>query len=195
MVAVAPISFFINFEPCTHLSTGVAFLFPKTTVCHGSGDCCALGGLMNFLNCSTSWSVKCRLIGPRPLLPKDQPTNSKLRLLARPGITGWAQVNGGNLVTDDEKGALDEWYVRHASFWLDLRIVTLTLGFMFRGEHRSEPALRQALLEQRKGHFWKKPASSRKNVREELRPALRGPLPSRAKSIKIRAQLEAQPDQ
>ena len=135
------------------------------------------------------------LIGPRPLLPEDQPTNSKLRLLARPGITGWAQVNGGNLVTDDEKGALDEWYVRRASFWLDLRIVTLTLGFMFRGEHRSEPALRLARLEQRRSHSWKTPASTRKVVREELRAALRGPLSSRAKSIKIRAQLEAQPDQ
>ena len=135
------------------------------------------------------------LIGPRPLLPEDQPTNSKLRLLARPGLTGWAQVNGGNLVTNDEKGALDEWYVWHASLWLDLLIVGLTLGFMFRGERRSEPALRQALLEQRKGHSWKKPASTRKIVREELGPALRGPLPSRAKSIKIRAQLEAQPDQ
>ena len=121
------------------------------------------------------------LIGPRPLLPEDQPTNSKLRLLARPGMTGWAQVNGGNLVTNDEKGALDEWYVRHASLWLDLLIVALTLGFMFRGEHRSEPALRQALLEQRKGHSWKKPAFTRKIVREELGPALRGPLPSRAK--------------
>ena len=135
------------------------------------------------------------LIGPRPLLPEDQPTNCKLRLLARPGLTGWAQVNGGNLITNDEKGALDDWYVWHASIWLDLLIVGLTLGFMFRGERRSEPALRQALLEQRKGHFWKKPAFSRKNVREELRPALRGPLRTGAKSIKIRAQLEAQPDQ
>ena len=135
------------------------------------------------------------LIGPRPLLPKDQPTNSKLRLLVRPGITGWAQVNGGNLVTDDEKGALDEWYVRRASFWLDLQIVTLTLGFMFRGEHRSEPALRLARLEQRRSHSWKTPASTRKVVREELGAALGGPLPSRAKAIKIRAQLEAQPDQ
>ena len=135
------------------------------------------------------------LIGPRPLLPEDQPMNCKLRLLARPGVTGWAQVNGGNLVTDDEKGALDEWYVRHASFWLDLRIVGLTFGFMFRGEQRSEPALKQALLEQRKSHTWKIPAATRKNVREELGPAFRGTLPSRAKSIKIRAQLEAQPDQ
>ena len=135
------------------------------------------------------------LIGPRPLLPEDQPTNSKLRLLARPGVTGWAQVKGGNLVTNDEKGALDEWYVRHASFLLDLRILGLTLGFMFRGEKRSESALQQALLEQRNGHPWKKWPATRRIVREELGPAFRGPLPSTAKSIRIRAQLDAQPDQ
>ena len=70
-----------------------------------------------------------------------------------------------------------------------------TFGFMFRGEQRSEPALKQALLEQRKSHIWKIPAATRKNVREELGPAFRGTLPSRAKSIKIRARLEAQPDQ
>jgi lipopolysaccharide/colanic/teichoic acid biosynthesis glycosyltransferase len=51
------------------------------------------------------------LIGPRPLLPQDQPANSTLRLMVRPGITGWAQINGGNLVTTEEKGALDDWYV------------------------------------------------------------------------------------
>ena len=44
LVEVAPISFFINFEPCTHLSTGEALLFPKTTVCHGLCECSALGG-------------------------------------------------------------------------------------------------------------------------------------------------------
>ena len=56
------------------------------------------------------------LIGPRPLLPQDQPINCNLRLRVRPGITGWAQINGGNLVTTEEKGALDDWYVHNASF-------------------------------------------------------------------------------
>ena len=133
------------------------------------------------------------LIGPRPLLPEDQPTNSKLRLLARPGVTGWAQVNGGNLVTNDEKGALDEWYVRHASFLLDLRIIALTLGFMFRGEKRSESALRHALLEQKKAHAWSTPPFGRKVVRDELGP-FRGPFPAKAKSIRVRTQIDAEPD-
>jgi len=84
------------------------------------------------------------LIGPRPLLPHDQPTDFGLRLTVRPGITGWAQINGGNLVTNNEKGALDDWYIRHASLWLDLRIAILTLRVLFTGERRSEQAVTEA---------------------------------------------------
>jgi len=75
------------------------------------------------------------LIGPRPLLPHDQPPDPTLRLMVRPGITGWAQVNGGKLLTVEEKNALDEWYVRNASLALDLKIVAKTLLFMLTGEH------------------------------------------------------------
>jgi lipopolysaccharide/colanic/teichoic acid biosynthesis glycosyltransferase len=70
------------------------------------------------------------LIGPRPLLPEDQPANSAVRLMVRPGITGWAQVNGGKLLTADEKQKLDKWYIQNASISLDLRIVLRTLRIM-----------------------------------------------------------------
>jgi lipopolysaccharide/colanic/teichoic acid biosynthesis glycosyltransferase len=94
------------------------------------------------------------LIGPRPLLPRDQPTNCNLRLLVRPGITGWAQVNGGKLITTEEKGALDDWYVHNASFWLDLRIALYTLAFLFTGERRFEAAVRAAnILQQANDHL------------------------------------------
>ena len=93
------------------------------------------------------------LIGPRPLLPCDQPKNSTFRLMVRPGITGWAQINGGNLITTEEKGALDDWYIHNASPWLDLRIAILTLRFMFTGERRSETAVSEAnSLQQANGH-------------------------------------------
>jgi lipopolysaccharide/colanic/teichoic acid biosynthesis glycosyltransferase len=78
------------------------------------------------------------LIGPRPLLPRDQPTNPTIRLTIRPGITGWAQVNGGTFLTPSEKDALDEWYVQNASFWLDLRIVLMTLRVMIWGQRRPD---------------------------------------------------------
>jgi lipopolysaccharide/colanic/teichoic acid biosynthesis glycosyltransferase len=84
------------------------------------------------------------LIGPRPLLPKDQPPNPTVRLSVRPGITGWAQVSGGKLLTPREKDELDEWYIRNASLWLDLRIVIKTIQVIFRGERRSERALADA---------------------------------------------------
>ena len=80
------------------------------------------------------------LIGPRPLLPHDQPTNPSIRLMVRPGITGWAQVNGGTLLTPEEKDNLDEWYISNASLWLDLRILLMTFLFVFRSEQRFEEA-------------------------------------------------------
>ncbi len=80
------------------------------------------------------------LIGPRPLLPQDQPANPTMRLTVRPGITGWAQVNGGTLLTPNEKDRLDEWYIRNASLWLDLRIILMTLSVATRPRARLEHA-------------------------------------------------------
>jgi lipopolysaccharide/colanic/teichoic acid biosynthesis glycosyltransferase len=106
------------------------------------------------------------LIGPRPLLPEDQPKNASLRLMVRPGVTGWAQVNGGKLITPEEKGALDDWYVQKASLGLDLRIALLTLRFVITGERRSEPAVSEAnLLQQTNGHL-KRPVFRKFDLRE-----------------------------
>jgi lipopolysaccharide/colanic/teichoic acid biosynthesis glycosyltransferase len=84
------------------------------------------------------------LIGPRPLLPRDQPPRPVLRLAVRPGITGWAQVNGGILLSPTEKEALDIWYISNASLWLDLRIIWMTVLILLKGERRSEKALADA---------------------------------------------------
>ncbi|HJU15262.1 MAG TPA: sugar transferase [Stellaceae bacterium] len=84
------------------------------------------------------------LIGPRPLLPEDQPPNRTVRLMVRPGITGWAQVNGGALLSPTEKGQLDEWYIRNASFALDLRILWLTALGLLRRNWGVEEALARA---------------------------------------------------
>ena len=85
------------------------------------------------------------LIGPRPLLPVDQPADPKTRLMVRPGVTGWAQVNGGNLVTPEEKDALDSWYIRHASISLDLDIGLRTLAYFMQGERKGRSAIDAAL--------------------------------------------------
>lgn len=74
------------------------------------------------------------LIGPRPLLPQYLPLYSKeqaRRHEVRPGITGWAQVNGRNAISWTKKFELDVWYVDHCSFLLDVRIVFLTLKKVF----------------------------------------------------------------
>lgn len=70
------------------------------------------------------------LIGPRPLLPEYLPLYSaeqNRRHLVKPGITGWAQINGRNAISWEQKFKLDTWYVDHLSFLLDLRILLLTL--------------------------------------------------------------------
>jgi len=77
------------------------------------------------------------LVGPRPLLPQDQPTDAALRLSVRPGITGLAQVCGGTLLSATEKAEFDAWYIRHASLGLDLTIIARTLAVVWTGERRN----------------------------------------------------------
>lgn len=70
------------------------------------------------------------LIGPRPLLPEYLPyytEREKIRHTVRPGISGWAQVNGRNSVTWDQKLELDAYYVEHLSFGMDLRVILTTI--------------------------------------------------------------------
>jgi lipopolysaccharide/colanic/teichoic acid biosynthesis glycosyltransferase len=69
------------------------------------------------------------VVGPRPLLMRYVPRYSPFqarRMEVKPGVTGWAQVNGRNLLTWEEKFALDVWYVDHRSFLLDMKIVVMT---------------------------------------------------------------------
>jgi lipopolysaccharide/colanic/teichoic acid biosynthesis glycosyltransferase len=70
------------------------------------------------------------LVGPRPLLMEYLPLYSEeqyRRHEVRPGVTGWAQVNGRNAISWEEKFKLDVWYVDNQSLWLDLKILLLTL--------------------------------------------------------------------
>jgi sugar transferase EpsL len=77
------------------------------------------------------------LVGPRPLLMEYLPLYSERqnqRHNVRPGLTGWAQVNGRNLLSWPEKLELDVWYVENRSFWLDLKILFMTVGQVLRRE-------------------------------------------------------------
>jgi sugar transferase EpsL len=74
------------------------------------------------------------LVGPRPLMVKylDRYTpQQNRRHEVKPGITGWAQVNGRNNMTWEQKFEYDVWYVDHQSFWLDMKILALTVGHVF----------------------------------------------------------------
>ena len=74
------------------------------------------------------------LVGPRPLLMSYLPLYNEFqnrRHEMKPGVTGWAQVNGRNALSWDEKFAHDIWYIDHYSFWLDMKILFLTVKKVF----------------------------------------------------------------
>ncbi len=87
------------------------------------------------------------LVGPRPLLPEYLDVYSdeqNRRHEVRPGITGWAQVNGRNALTWEQKFEMDVWYVDNKSFWLDLHIIVMTFReVLFRRgiSHESEATM------------------------------------------------------
>ncbi|MDO3377826.1 sugar transferase [Geoalkalibacter halelectricus] len=81
------------------------------------------------------------LVGPRPLLMEYLPLYSSeqaRRHEVRPGITGWAQVNGRNAISWEDKFKLDVWYVDHRSFWLDIKILCMTFAKVFKREGISQ---------------------------------------------------------
>ncbi|MEO8140599.1 MAG: sugar transferase [Gemmatimonadota bacterium] len=102
------------------------------------------------------WNVfrgELSLVGPRPLLMEYLPLYSPIearRHEVRPGITGWAQVNGRNALTWPERFALDLYYVEHQSLGLDLQILCRTILTVLRREGISHPGA--ATMEHFKGH-------------------------------------------
>ena len=90
-----------------------------------------LPGLLNILRGEMSF------IGPRPLLMQYLPLYSPEQVRrhdVKPGFSGWAQINGRNAITWEEKFRLDVWYVDNQSFWLDLRIFVITIWKVVRRE-------------------------------------------------------------
>ncbi len=89
------------------------------------------------------------IVGPRPLLMQylDRYSPEQMRRHeVKPGITGWAQIKGRNTLSWKQKFELDVWYVEHQSFWLDLKIIVLTLWKVLKREGISQPG--QATMEE-----------------------------------------------
>ncbi len=91
------------------------------------------------------WNVlrgEMSLVGPRPLLMQylDRYTPEQARRHeVKPGLTGWAQVNGRNAISWEQRFAFDVWYVDHLSFWLDVKILLLTFGAVLSRRGISQP--------------------------------------------------------
>jgi sugar transferase EpsL len=91
--------------------------------------------IINILRGEMSW------VGPRPLLMQylERYTPEQMRRHdVLPGVTGWAQVNGRNVLSWQEKFRLDVWYVDHWNFWLDIRILLMSIGKVLRREGISQ---------------------------------------------------------
>ena len=86
-------------------------------------------------------------VGPRPLLPIDQSPAHAVRLLVRPGMTGWAQVKGGRAISAQDKAALDVWYLKNAGLRLDLSILLQTMPMILKGEKIDRSAIHKAWQE------------------------------------------------
>ena len=91
-------------------------------------------------------------VGPRPLLPVDQPIDSGSRLGVRPGLTGWAQIKGGRQISPADKAALDVWYVRNMSLALDVKILLGTVPMLIFGERVTETAIVHARRDMQLAH-------------------------------------------
>ncbi|MGP8246937.1 MAG: sugar transferase [Bryobacteraceae bacterium] len=105
------------------------------------------------------WNVlkgEMSLVGPRPLLARyldRYSSHQRRRHEVKPGITGWAQINGRNALTWEEKFELDVWYVDHRNLWLDLRILAATARQVLRRDGISQPghATMQEFMGDRQG--------------------------------------------
>ncbi|MGM7721163.1 sugar transferase [Metabacillus sp. Hm71] len=92
------------------------------------------------------------LVGPRPLLMEYLPLYTEeqaKRHLVKPGITGWAQINGRNSISWEEKFKLDVWYVENQTFFLDLKILFLTVNKVIKSQGINQPG--NATIEKFKG--------------------------------------------
>jgi lipopolysaccharide/colanic/teichoic acid biosynthesis glycosyltransferase len=87
------------------------------------------------------------LVGPRPLLSAEHSSSFVERLGMRPGLTGWAQIKGGRRLAVSDKAALDIWYIKNASFRLDVEIILGTVRTLLFGECVDRAAIRQAWRE------------------------------------------------
>src|SRR5262249_25248622 len=98
-------------------------------------------------------------VGPRPLLPVDQPIDCAARLIVRPGLTGWAQIKGGRQISPSDKAALDLWYVKNMSLVLDLEIILGTVPMLIFGERITESVIVQS----------SRPSAPNRAIQQEIR--------------------------
>ena len=120
----------IKFKTMNDEKDGLGYLLPDSQRLTKVGSILRKASLDEIPQLMNVLRGEMSLVGPRPLLIEYLPLyndNQKRRHEVKPGITGWAQVNGRNAISWEEKFKLDVWYVDNQSFWLDMKIIWLTI--------------------------------------------------------------------
>ncbi len=132
----------IKFRTMTDHRDAVGNLLPDADRLHSFGRWLRASSMDELPELFNVIKGNMSLVGPRPLLMQYLPLYSPRqtrRHEVRPGITGWAQINGRNAISWEQKFELDVWYVENQSLWLDLKILALTFLSVFRRHGISAP--------------------------------------------------------
>ena len=134
--------YFYKFRSMTDERDGSGEVLPDAARLTPFGKCIRKYSLDEFPQLINVVKGDLSLVGPRPLLMDYLPLYTEeqfKRHQVRPGITGWAQINGRNAITWEEKFHLDVWYVHNQSFLLDFKILLLTVVKVFKTEGINQP--------------------------------------------------------
>ena len=137
----APFEFY-KFRTLTNARNAVGELLPDAARLTRFGELMRKSSLDELPQLVNVFKGDMSLVGPRPLLMEYLPLYSERqaqRHALRPGITGWAQVNGRNALDWEERFELDLWYVEQRSFWLDLKIIAMTAWRVLRPQGIAQP--------------------------------------------------------
>ena len=137
----APFEFY-KFRTLTNARNAVGELLPDAARLTRFGELMRKSSLDELPQLVNVLKGDMSLVGPRPLLMEYLPLYSERqarRHALRPGITGWAQVNGRNALDWEERFELDLWYVEQRSFWLDLKIIAMTAWRVLRPQGIAQP--------------------------------------------------------
>ena len=131
----------ISSAPCMLPMMKRGIVSPINSAHRNSGSCCGGADWTSCPSSTTFWWAKCLLLVRDLFCRSTTRQEEQHRLVVRPGLTGWAQVNGGRELSPEDKAALDLWYIQNMSLALDFRIALRTCAVVIAGERVEREAV------------------------------------------------------